>query len=164
MDISRKNERHIITLLSHTLADEPGHGFIALIDFRIKKEERQFLRLCELEHIANQIQHGLAAPPIVKFLPGRMGKQLLAKRVAAGIVFNCFVNQRLHYDWKFQPHTDAPVLFSGRHGHKVVEQTGHFFCSMNFAYEDDLFRALIRPCGRFLGISLGRLGLRKHPA
>src|SRR5215467_10556257 len=68
MDVSRKNERHIVTLLPHALADELGHGFVAIHDFRIKKEERYLLRLRELESIANQIQHGLAGPAVVKVL------------------------------------------------------------------------------------------------
>src|SRR5450432_1537271 len=72
MNVSRKNERYIVTLLAHTLADELSHCFIAIIDLRIKKEERYFLRLCELEHIANQIQHSFAFPPIfIHLLPGR---------------------------------------------------------------------------------------------
>src|SRR5215471_14674264 len=91
MDVSRKNERHIVTLLSHTLADQLRHCFVAIIDLRIKKEERYFLQLCKLKGIANQIQHSLAAPPIVNFLPSRIGKQLLAKGVDLGVVFNRFV-------------------------------------------------------------------------
>src|SRR5262249_33625411 len=38
MDVPGKNERHIVTLLAHTLADELGHAFVALNVLRIKKE------------------------------------------------------------------------------------------------------------------------------
>src|SRR5215813_13671618 len=39
MDVSGKNERHVVTLLAHTLADELGHCFVTIIDLRIKEEE-----------------------------------------------------------------------------------------------------------------------------
>jgi hypothetical protein len=164
MDVARKNERHIVTPLSHTLADQLCHGLVAFIDLGIKKEERYFLRLRELERIANQIQHGLAAPPIVNLLPDRIGEQLLAKGIDLGVVFNRFINQPLQYDWKFQPNADPLVLSPGRHDHKIAEQTGRFLRSMNFTYEDDLLGGLIRPWGGPLGIRLARLGLRKSCA